>query len=74
LLPVRGIGLAGLGVVGLHLTAAILVGGGTFKDVAVLLTAPFYILWKLLLIPKLIATSRSGAGWVRTEHKEEKLP
>jgi cellulose synthase/poly-beta-1,6-N-acetylglucosamine synthase-like glycosyltransferase len=71
---VRGAAVAGLGVVGLHLVGAIVIGGGSMRDVAVLLAAPFYILWKLLLVPKLIATSRSGAGWVRTERKEEKLP
>ena len=72
---VRGVALVGLAVVVLHLFAAIRVGGGTMKDVAVLAAAPFYIVWKLLLIPKLLATSRSGAAWVRTERtKEEKLP
>jgi cellulose synthase/poly-beta-1,6-N-acetylglucosamine synthase-like glycosyltransferase len=73
--PLREIALAGLSVVVLHLFAAILVGGGTMKDVAVLAAAPFYIVWKILLIPKLFATSRSGAAWVRTERaKEEKIP
>jgi cellulose synthase/poly-beta-1,6-N-acetylglucosamine synthase-like glycosyltransferase len=72
---VRSVALAGLGIVCLHLIAAISVGGGTIKDVAVLAAAPLYILWKILLIPKLIATSRSGATWVRTARtKEEKLP
>ena len=73
--PLSAIALAGLGVVVLHLFAAIFVGAGTMKDVAVLATAPLYIVWKILLIPKLIATSRSGAAWVRTERpKGEKVP
>ena len=73
--PLREIALAGLSAVVLHLFAAILVGGGTTKDVAVLAAAPLYIVWKILLIPKLFATSRSGAAWVRTERaKEEKIP
>jgi len=73
--PLSGIALAGLGVVIVHLCAAIFVGAGTMKDVAVLAAAPLYIVWKILLIPKLIATSRSGAAWVRTERaKEEKVP
>ena len=71
----RDAAAAGLGVVVLHLFAAIAVGGGTMKDVAVLAAAPFYIVWKLLLIPKLLATSRSGAAWVRTERaKGDKAP
>ncbi len=73
--PLCEIAVAGLCAVVLHLFAAIFVGGGTMKDVAVLAAAPFYIVWKILLIPKLIATSRSGAAWVRTERaKEEKAP
>lgn len=73
--PLREIALAGLGAVALHLFAAILVGGGTVKDIAALAAAPLYIVWKILLIPKLVATSRSGAAWVRTERaKEEKVP
>lgn len=63
----RDLGLAGLAVVLIHLFAAIYVGGGTLKDAAVLLAAPFYIVWKILLIPRLVRTSRSGAAWVRTE-------
>lgn len=75
MVAIRVAALAGLGIVGLHLIGAIAVGGGTAKDVAVLAVAPFYILWKILLIPKLIATSRSGASWVRTERaNEEKAP
>jgi Glycosyltransferase like family 2 len=67
---IRDAALAGLGIVGFHLIAAISVGGGTAKDVAALAAAPFYVVWKILLIPKLIATSRSGAAWVRTERAD----
>jgi cellulose synthase/poly-beta-1,6-N-acetylglucosamine synthase-like glycosyltransferase len=69
--PLREMALAGLCAVVLHLFAAILLGGGTMKDVAVLAAAPLYIVWKILLLPKLIATSRSGAAWVRTERAKE---
>jgi cellulose synthase/poly-beta-1,6-N-acetylglucosamine synthase-like glycosyltransferase len=73
--PARDLALAGLAVVVFHLFAAIAAGGGTWKDVAVLGAAPFYVLWKVLLLPKVIATSRSGAAWVRTERVgEKKLP
>jgi hypothetical protein len=65
--PARDLGVAGLAVVLIHLFAAIRVGGGSAKDVAVLLAAPFYVIWKILLIPRLVRSSRSGAAWVRTE-------
>jgi cellulose synthase/poly-beta-1,6-N-acetylglucosamine synthase-like glycosyltransferase len=67
----RDLGLFGLAVIVFHLVAAIGAGGGTWRDVAVLAAAPFYILWKLMLIPRLLATSRSGAAWVRTERPGE---
>lgn len=63
----RDLGVAGLAVVLIHLFAAIRVGGGSLRDVAVLLAAPFYVVWKILLIPRLVRTSGSGAAWVRTE-------
>lgn len=70
--PARAIGLAGIAVVLLHLFAAIRVTGGGWSDVAALATAPFYIVWKILLLPRLIKTSRSGAAWVRTERAGER--
>jgi cellulose synthase/poly-beta-1,6-N-acetylglucosamine synthase-like glycosyltransferase len=73
--PGREIGLAGLGIVAFHLAGAILLGGSPARDAAALATAPFYVLWKILLLPKVIATSRSRAAWVRTERAgENKLP
>ncbi|HVW85534.1 MAG TPA: glycosyltransferase family 2 protein [Bryobacteraceae bacterium] len=71
---VRTLGFAGLGIVALHLAAAIWTGGGRLRDFGVLAAAPFYIVWKILLLPRVLATSRSGAAWVRTERAKEKLP
>jgi cellulose synthase/poly-beta-1,6-N-acetylglucosamine synthase-like glycosyltransferase len=65
--PVRAIALTGLGVVALHLMAAIHVTGGGPRELAALLGAPFYIVWKILMIPRLWSASRSRAAWVRTE-------
>ena len=70
LLP-RVAGLAGLAVVLVHLVAAIVVGDGGWADVAALATAPLYILWKILLIPKLFRSARSEQAWVRTERHAE---
>ena len=69
----RGIALAGFCVVALHLFAAIRAGGGGVRDLAVLAAAPFYVIWKLLLIPRLIRSSRSGTAWVRTERAPHAL-
>lgn len=69
--------LFALFVVFIHVMAALWVGGGTWRDLRVLCIAPFYILWKLLLLPKLFKTARKNATWVRTarqpNEKDENL-
>jgi hypothetical protein len=62
----RVVGLAGLAAVLVHLAAAIVVGEGGWADVAALGMAPLYILWKVLLIPKLLRSARTEQAWVRT--------
>jgi hypothetical protein len=69
--PVRLYGLAGLALVLLHVLAGVLVSGGGWRDVAALAAAPFYVAWKVLMIPVLIRTSRSSSAWVRTEREQE---
>jgi cellulose synthase/poly-beta-1,6-N-acetylglucosamine synthase-like glycosyltransferase len=65
--PVRTIAFAGLSIVALHLIAAIRIAGGGLIEFSVLLAAPFYIVWKIVLIPRLLKTSRSKSAWIRTE-------
>ena len=69
--PVRLYGLAGLAIVLLHVLAGVLVSGGGWRDVAALVAAPFYVAWKVLIIPVLVRTSRSSPAWVRTEREPE---
>jgi cellulose synthase/poly-beta-1,6-N-acetylglucosamine synthase-like glycosyltransferase len=70
----RVTGLVGLAVVVIHLFAAIVVGGGSWRDVASLLAAPFYVVWKLLLIPALLRNSKSDSTWIRTERNDHQKP
>lgn len=56
-----------LAIIGLHLCGAVWRGGGTWRDLGALGAAPFYVLWKLAMIPALVRTSRSNSAWVRTE-------
>lgn len=65
--------LLALGVVIFHVLVGIWVGGGTVQDVAALASAPFYILWKLTLLPRLFKTASKKAEWVRTE-RDSKEP
>jgi cellulose synthase/poly-beta-1,6-N-acetylglucosamine synthase-like glycosyltransferase len=70
--PVRAVALGGLGIVVLHLAAAIIVTGGGMQDVAALLAAPFYIVWKILLIPRLARAARAESAWTRTERTPQR--
>ena len=56
-----------LTVLGLHLWGAVWRCGGTWRDLGALGAAPFYVFWKLAMIPALVRTSRSNSAWVRTE-------
>ncbi|MDX2034424.1 MAG: glycosyltransferase family 2 protein [Blastocatellia bacterium] len=69
--PTRIFAAAGLGLVVLHILAALLVGGGGWKDLAALAAAPFYVAWKVMLIPAVLRTARQNAEWVRTEREQQ---
>jgi cellulose synthase/poly-beta-1,6-N-acetylglucosamine synthase-like glycosyltransferase len=58
-----------LGIVLIHILAALWVGGGTLKDLVILASVPFYILWKLTRLPGVIRTARKNASWIRTERE-----
>src|SRR5262249_25094273 len=61
--PTRIYGLIALGIVGLHIVAAIRVGGGGLNDIMALAAAPFYIAWKAALLPKVLLNARRNAEW-----------
>jgi GT2 family glycosyltransferase len=63
---VQWFAFAGLGVVLLHVSVTLLTCGGTWKDVCLLGVAPFYMMWKLSLLPALVRAARPEAAWVRT--------
>jgi len=68
---VREIAMAGIAVVLFHLGVTIIIGKGGWRDLVTLASAPFYILWKLLLIPSLLRNANSKHAWVRTTRNEE---
>lgn len=59
--------LFALALVAFHVVVGILVGGGDWRDFSALLSAPFYVAWKLATLPKTVQSARSVAPWVRTE-------
>ncbi|MEM7203370.1 MAG: glycosyltransferase family 2 protein [Planctomycetota bacterium] len=57
----------GLGVVALHVLAAVRVGGGGLRDLWSLAAAPGYVVWKLLILGRIGRAARRSQEWVRTE-------
>jgi cellulose synthase/poly-beta-1,6-N-acetylglucosamine synthase-like glycosyltransferase len=69
LLPVpwlRIYALAAFVVILAHVAAAAAEGNGWWSALRTLLSAPRYILWKLKMLPRILASSRRNAAWVRT--------
>jgi hypothetical protein len=64
---VSTVGLVGLAIVGIHLAVTIIVRKRGWQDVVTLAGAPFYIAWKLLLIPTLLRHANAKQEWVRTD-------
>ena len=51
----------------LHILTAIVVSKGRLRDLSILAVVPFYLLWKITLVPSLFKTARKNATWIRTE-------
>ena len=65
--PLRIYAVAGLGLAASHTVAATYMGKGGLKDLGAVLIVPFYVLWKLVLLGRLLRTARHNADWIRTE-------
>lgn len=65
--PTRAYALLSLALILLHVLAAIRIGGGGWRDLLALASAPIYILWKLTILRAITRASRRDADWVRTD-------
>ena len=65
--PTRLYALIALILVGCHICAGIVIGGGSWRDFAALMAAPFYVLWKLKMVPKILKSASHDTLWTRTE-------
>ncbi|WP_353573023.1 glycosyltransferase family 2 protein [Candidatus Albibeggiatoa sp. nov. BB20] len=70
-LPTQLYALIALCIVFGHVFAALWIGKGTAQDFLILLTAPFYILWKLTVLPLTLKTAAKNATWVRTDRDKQ---
>ena len=64
---VRFYGLAAVAMMAVHILLAAIRGGAGWSVLASLAVAPFYVLWKLTMIPRIWRTSAKTANWARTE-------
>jgi len=61
--------LFALFIVTLHVLAAWWVGSRRWHELSVLFIVPFYILWKLILLPQSLRNARKNTAWQRTERE-----
>lgn len=61
--------LAGLGITASHVVFSLFLGKASLRDASALGAAPFYVLWKLLVAPRILNASRREAAWVRTQRR-----
>ena len=54
-------------LVAIHVFAGLFVGGGDWRDLAALFSAPFYVAWKLTALPKTLQSASATSPWVRTK-------
>jgi len=66
----RAYAFVGLAAIGYHFLIAVKAGPDFWQGMGVLAMVPRYIVWKLLLLPKIVLSSRRNAAWVRT-HRDE---
>jgi len=59
--------LAAVALVVAHIAIATIVAGGGLDDLRILLVAPLYIAWKLMLAGNIFRFARKDARWLRTE-------
>jgi cellulose synthase/poly-beta-1,6-N-acetylglucosamine synthase-like glycosyltransferase len=65
--PARIYAVIAFVLLGLHICAAIVIGGGSWRDFAALLGAPLYTVWKLTMAAKIFKSASLDASWTRTD-------
>jgi len=69
-LPISWLRLYALGgflILIVHVITAAACGSDFWGSMRILMTIPFYIFWKLRMIPEIWHNSRATSAWVRTE-------
>jgi cellulose synthase/poly-beta-1,6-N-acetylglucosamine synthase-like glycosyltransferase len=65
----KQLALGQMTVIGLYVIASASLGEGFPGNMASLAAAPFYVMWKLALLPRIVRDSRPATHWVRTDRR-----
>jgi cellulose synthase/poly-beta-1,6-N-acetylglucosamine synthase-like glycosyltransferase len=68
--PGRWLGAFGLAVLAIHVGVAAKLGG-RLRDLVALPALPFYLVWKLALLRRIVAAARPEAAWLRTPRRRD---
>ena len=66
---VRIYAVTSIAIILMHVLAAVFAGPRWIRTLRLLVMVPFYLLWKLRLIPNVLRASSVKAAWVRTDRK-----
>ena len=64
-------GVIGFFLLIIHVLCAWWIGGAKRQELFALLSVPFYILWKVSLLPRLLRAAGKQTAWVRTAREKE---
>ena len=65
--PALSLALGSLGLLALHVLAAVRIGSLPWSHLLLLARLPGYLLWKLRMVQPILASSRRDSAWVRTQ-------
>jgi cellulose synthase/poly-beta-1,6-N-acetylglucosamine synthase-like glycosyltransferase len=66
---VRIYALVSISIILMHVLAAVFAGPKCLRTLRLLVVVPFYLIWKMRLVPSVLRASSAKAAWVRTDRK-----
>lgn len=66
---VRIYAVVSIAIILMHVLAAVFAGPKCLRTLRLLAIVPFYLIWKMRLVPSVLRASSAKAAWVRTDRK-----
>jgi cellulose synthase/poly-beta-1,6-N-acetylglucosamine synthase-like glycosyltransferase len=67
----RWLAIGSVSIVAAHVGTALYLGGGGTSELIALAAAPWYIAWKLVVLPDILKCTRRDSKWIRTQRVGE---